>query len=112
MNPWRACGYRLAARRGEDAGNSTEWSFACPGNGIAADCCSLLMSVLSFDVVAAGSRVVPAGSTPNTVVLGVMAGAELGGMSALMGAGIFSEHPRPDAATTTAAIKTEETHGR
>ena len=70
------------------------------------------MSVLSLDVVAAGSRVAPAGSTPNTVVLGVMAGVELSGISALMGTGLFSVHPKVDIATTTPAIKTMENEGR
>lgn len=90
-------GYRLAARCGDPGGSKTEWSLACPGNGIAVDCCSLLTSVLALDVVAAGSRVAPAGSTPNTVVLGVMAGAEVSGALigavALIGGVIFSVHP-------------------
>lgn len=67
---------RLEERCGDAAGKSTEWSLACPGSGIALDCCSLLTSVLAFDVVAAGSLVGAAGSTPNTVVLGLMTGSE------------------------------------
>ena len=93
--------YRLAARCGDDAGSNTEWSFACPGSGIAVDCCSLLTSDLSFDVVAAGSRVAPAGSTPNTVVLGVLAGVVVRGMSAVMGNGILSLHPTAKSAKQT-----------
>ena len=65
---------------------------------MAVDCCSLLISVLSFEVVAGASRVDPAGSTPKTVVLGSTAGEELRGMSALMGGGVFSVQPRPDTA--------------
>lgn len=84
---------RLVAPCADAAGSNTEWSFACPGNGIALDCCSLLTSVLSVEVVAAASLVGPAGATPNTVVLGVVAGAEFKGMSALIGGGSFSEHP-------------------
>lgn len=92
--------YRLAARWGDDAGSNTEWSLVCPGSGMAADCCSLLTSVFAFDVVAAASRVGPAGSTPITVVLGVAAGEEFKGMPALMGGGTLSEQPTPMTAKT------------
>ncbi len=95
-------GYRLAARWGDAAGSRTEWSLACPGSGIAVDCCSLLTSVLAFDVVAAVSRVGPAGSTPKTVVLGGAAGDEFKGISALMGGGVLSVQPKLPTATETA----------
>jgi hypothetical protein len=97
---------RLAERCGEAAGSSTEWSLACPGSGIALDCCSLLTSVLALEVVVAGSLVGAAGSTPNTVVLGAMAGSVVRGPPALtggvLGKGVFSVHPALERANRTA----------
>lgn len=108
--------YRLAARCGDPLGSKTEWSLACPGSGIAVDCCSLLTSVLPLEVVVAGSRVGPAGSTPNTVVLGGAAGSELNGTLigavALIGGVIFSVHPRLERATKTASSMERDTTGK
>lgn len=79
---------------------------------MALDCCSLLTSVLAVDVVAAASRVGPAGSTPSTVVLGIAAGEEINGMSALMG-GVFSEQPTlPTAKTATSTAIGTTPHER
>lgn len=75
--------YRLAARCGDAGGIKTEWSFACPGNGIAVDCCSLLTSVLALEVVA-------------TFI----------GAVALIGGVIFSVHP-PIARAMNAATNTK-----
>lgn len=116
MNSCGSSGYRLAARCGDPGGSKTEWSFACPGNGIAVDCCSLLTSVLALDVVVAASRVAPAGSTPNTLVLGVMAGSELNGTLvgavALIGGVIFSVQPPTARAINAVSVKEPNAVGK
>lgn len=53
-------------------GNSTEWSLACPGMGIAVDWSALLTFDLAGDVVAGASLVGPAGTMPIGLESGVM----------------------------------------
>ena len=52
-------------------GNMTEWSFACPGSGMAADWSALLISDFAGDVVAGASLVGPAGIMPIGLESGV-----------------------------------------
>lgn len=86
-------------------GESVESSFACPGKGMAFDCCALLISEFAGDVVAAVSFVFPLDSTPITCDRGSMFAEFAGDASALIGDPFLSLHaPSNSAANTAAAL--------
>ncbi len=85
-------------------GLKTEWSLAWPGIGMALDCWALLISVLAGDVVVAGSGLGPAGGTPSTVVVGVVAASDMGGALTGAAGALLSEH-----ATNARQVKTAST---
>lgn len=85
-------------------GDNVEWSLACPGNGMAFDCCALLRSDLAVEVVAGASGVGPAGTTPTTFERGSISADVAGGPLSLVLTGfVLSEQP----ADHNAPIKTD-----
>jgi uncharacterized membrane protein len=59
-------------------GNSTEWSLACPGRGMAVDWAALLTSDFTGEVVAGASLVGPAGIVPIGLESGVKVMVDVG----------------------------------
>lgn len=77
---------------------------ACPGIGMAVDCCAWFMSDFAGEVELEESWVGAAGLTPRTFVAGSAAGPEVSGALPETGAVFFSEQP----VDSTSAI----THGK